>query len=189
MRNNVSFIFIVLIKWCKVTIPSELPWFLLQLKPNAYSVAVTNLRRQGIDVFLPRLERPQKKGKAAANPYTPLFPGYAFARLDIFSKMLRTVNSTLGVSRVVRFGGSFPRPIPDNLITGLQQRCDADGILRRADRLRPDDKVGVISGPFADFVGIVETIRPDERVTVLLNMMGRSVNVVLHEEHLSQIQK
>lgn len=166
----------------------SLPWFLVQLKPNAHNVAMANLKRQGVTVFLPRIEAHMKRGKSASTVLTPLFPGYAFAKIDIFSIMLRAVNNTLGVSRVVRFGGAFPTPIPEELIQGIEQRCDADGILRRGDRLQPNDKVSVLSGPFAEFVGTVESIRPDDRITVLFSMMGRSVNVVVEGTSLVRMR-
>lgn len=166
----------------------SLPWFLIQLKPNAHNLALANLKRQEISVFIPRIESRLKKGKSGSTVLVPLFPGYAFARIDIFSVMLRAVNNTLGVSRVVRFGGAFPTPLPDELIHGIEQRCDTDGVLRRAYRLQPNDKVSVLSGPFAEFIGTVEHIRADERVTVLFSMMGRSVNVVVEEASLIRVR-
>ncbi|MFN6006737.1 MAG: transcription termination/antitermination protein NusG [Paracoccaceae bacterium] len=167
----------------------SLPWFLIQLKPNAHNVALANLKRQRITVFLPRLELPRKKGKSLSTALAPLFPGYAFAKIDIFSAMLRSVNNTLGVTRVVRFGDAFPTPVPDDLIRAIEQRCDSEGVLRRADRLRPSDRVSVLSGPFAHFVGTVENIGPDERVTVLFSMMGRSVNVVVDSRSLVRMRR
>ena len=166
----------------------SLPWFLIQIKPNAHNLALTNLKRQGVTVFLPRMESRLKIGKSPRTVLSPLFPGYAFARIDIFSVMLRAVNNTLGVSRVVRFGGAFPVPIPDELIHGLERRCDTDGVLRRADGLQPNDKVSVLSGPFAEFVGTVENIRADARITVLFSMMGRSVNVIVEEAGLIRMR-
>ena len=167
----------------------RLPWFLIQLKPNAHNVALANLKRQRITVFLPRLETRTKKGKSVSTALAPLFPGYAFARIDIFSAMLRSVNNTLGVSRVVRFGDAFPTPVPDALILAIEQRCDSEGVLRLADRLKPNDRVSMLLGPFADFVGTVENIRPDERVTVLFSMMGRSVNVVVDGASLVGVRR
>ena len=165
---------------------NSLPWFLIQLKPNAHKVATMNLKRQGIAVFLPLVECRSRGGKAAST--VPLFPGYAFAGIDIFSVVLRAVNNTIGVNRVVRFGENFPKPVPDELIRCLEQRCDTDGVLRRADTLMPNDKVNVLSGPFAEFVGTVEKIRPDDRITVLFSMMGRSVNVVFDRASLIQLR-
>lgn len=164
----------------------KLPWYILQLKPNAHRIAQKNLERQGIEVFLPRLENPKSKG--LLERALPLFPGYAFARLNVASSMLRAVNSTLGVNRVVQFGNSYPVAVSDELVACLASRCNEDGVLMTANNLQINDKVAVLRGPFASFVGRIEEIRPSQRIILLIGMMGREVPVVFDGSDVTRLR-
>ena len=58
-------------------------------------------------------------------------------------------------------------------------RCDAQGKLIPPKLLNPGDQVAMTQGPFADFVAEVEKIEPDQRVWVLLDIMGGKTRVAV----------
>ena len=90
----------------------------------------------------------------------------------------RAVNSTHGITRLVSFGNE-PAAVPRDLIAELMQRCKANGTLLPLKTLKPGDRVTVIKGPFTDFVAEVEHMAPDQRVWVLLDLMGRETRVAM----------
>jgi hypothetical protein len=53
-------------------------------------------------------------------------------------------------------------------------RCDREGKLLAPRLLKQGDTITIIKGPFTDFVATSESIAPDRRVYVLMELMGRS---------------
>jgi len=158
-------------------------WFLAQLKPNSVHIAERNLKRQGFRTFL-RLEdgTKQVRGKFV-NALLPLFPGYIFVAFDVTMGHWRAINSTYGLTRLVSFGKD-PAPVPLDIVSQLMLRCDASGKLLPPRLLNPGDQVRLSTGPFADFVATVESIAPDRRVFVLMEIMGGETRVAVPVDQL-----
>jgi transcriptional antiterminator RfaH len=99
----------------------------------------------------------------------------------------RTINSTIGVSRLVSFEGK-PKPLPLQLMSGLMLRCDTSGTLLPSKSLSEGDSVEMLTGPFANFIATVDTIDPEQRIWVLLNFMGQKTRMQVTADQL-QIAK
>lgn len=112
----------------------------------------------------------QRNGKFVT-AMRPLFPGYIFVAFDVTRGFWRTINSTYGITRLVSLGKE-PTAVPLDLVSQLMLRCDAKGKLLPPKLLKPGDQVMLTKGPFANFVAEVETIAPDRRVWVLMEIMG-----------------
>lgn len=158
-------------------------WYLAQLKPNCQRIALRNLARQGFPTFLPLHEETVRRGGSFVTRSRPLFPGYVFVAFDMDAGGWSAINGTQGITRLVSFGAR-PAPVPDGLMRSLLDRCDASGLLRAAAEVRPGDAVKVTNGAFADFVGTVECIDADQRVWVLLDLMGRTTRVSLSPDSM-----
>jgi len=115
-------------------------WYLVQFKPNLHIIALRNLKRQGFETFLPLLSVTSRVGARFMSKSRPLFPGYLFVVLDAGQGAWRKINSTYGVARIVSFAGQ-PSPVPNDLVAGLQARCDEAGVLTAASDLAPQDHV------------------------------------------------
>lgn len=148
------------------------PWYLLQIKHNGYGRAELNLARQGVGTFYPKQQIASKKDGIRL---APLFSGYLFASFDMRRISFSTVNSTLGVNRLVTLGYSLERGLPAALVDGLVARCDENGLLRPPRALRKGEAIRILTGPFADYIATVETLTTSERVRVLFELMGRTV--------------
>lgn len=155
-------------------------WYLAQCKPNCGKIAERNLKRQGIRTFLPLSQQTRRSGTKFVSELRPLFPGYVFVGVYPGGQHWRAINSTYGVSRLVAFS-EHPARVPSGFVADLMRRCDAEGRLLPPPQLAPGDRVRVISGSFANFLAKVETITPDQRIWVLLDLMGRSLRVELPE--------
>lgn len=170
------------------TQPHSAHWFLAQLKPNSASIAARNLARQGIETFLPLEEETRQKNGRFTTALRPLFPGYIFVSLDAQRGLWRSVNSTHGVTRLVSFGAA-PAPVPSDLVAVLRARCDGAGKLLPPATFNPGDKVVVNTGPFAKFVAEVESIAPDQRAWVLIELMGRQTRVSASVDQLRAVDE
>ena len=161
-------------------------WFLAQMKPNCATIAKTNLQRQGFKTFLPLEERTRQRYGKFVSATSPLFPGYIFVAFDVASGLWRMVNSTSGITRLVSFGKE-PTVVPLDLVSQLMLRCNAQGKLLPPKLLKPGDQVTLTKGPFASFVAEVDKIAPDQRVWVLMEIMGSQTRVAVKADQLRAV--
>jgi transcriptional antiterminator RfaH len=161
-------------------------WFLAQFKPNSHNIAARNLTRQGFRTFLPLQEETRRSRGRFTTQLRPLFPGYLFVALHIAAGHWRAVNATHGITRLVSLGKE-PTPVPQDLVTELMQRHDAAGRLIAERQLQPGDPVIVTKGPFASFAATIESIAPDRRVYVLMDLMGAKTKVQVRAEALAAV--
>ena len=155
-------------------------WYVVQTRAHAESKACHHLERQGFPTFLPRyLKRRRHAGRVEIVP-APLFPRYLFVLVDIATQQWRSINSTIGVSRLV-CNGDEPAPVPSQVVLELQARRDDKGLIPLVEgpRFNRGDKVRVLDGVFGTCVGLFEGITDKERVSILLELLGRKVRVVL----------
>lgn len=158
-----------------------LRWYLVRTKRAREATAQAQLERQGYQTYLPRFVQSVKRAGRWRERIAALFPGYLFVRVDEGQQALGPVRSTVGVANVVRFGAKYAT-VPDTLVAGLIARADAETGLHRlqAPSLPPAGaRVTVSSGPFDGLEGIYERECGEDRVLVLLNLLGRSTRVQL----------
>ena len=161
-----------------------LNWYLVQLKPNGHRLAKVNLERQGFKTFLPLQNVTTRSAHKFVDRHVPLFPGNMFVELDTAQNAWRKVNSTLGVARIVSLGGT-PTPVPSAIINEFISRCDDEGILRPTLGLEVGQDVQVLRGPFANFVAKVEEISPDQRVWILIDLLGQSSRISVTKDAIA----
>jgi transcriptional antiterminator RfaH len=132
-----------------------------------------NLTRQGIDSFMPMREATRRRAGRLETRAVPLFPGYLFVELRPDLPNWRAVNSTYGVSKLVGIRGGTPTPLPSALMAALKDRT-RNGIWScTVGEFRADQDVRLIHGPFAGALARIESIPDNERIFVLLDIMGR----------------
>lgn len=151
-------------------------WFILQFKPNAHLMAKRNLNRQGFKTFLPIHSTTSRKKTQFTNTSRPLFPGYMFVEFDRANTKWHKINSTYGVSRLVTFNSTL-KSIPNIVINSLKKRCDPSGKLLPVKKLKTGDQVTILKGPFANFIATVETHETDQRIWILMDLMGGNARV------------
>lgn len=162
-----------------ITAPGPL-WYAVHTRPHEEQKALVNLRRQGYEVYLPLIAKKVRHARRTQHVFRPFFPRYLFVSLDLQSQGCRSIRSTLGVSDLVCFGEG-PTPLPPGVVESLKAQQDADGCISFTlqNTLKPGDRVVVLDGPFSHLVGICERMTDNERVAILLDLLGRKVRVQL----------
>ena len=151
-------------------------WYAVQTQPNRENLAVSNLERQGFDVWLPRIERIIRHARQIRRVKRPLFPGYLFINLDLETARWRAINGTVGVSHIVSFG-QVPSVADSAFMTALKATENADGLVEADNEdLKLGQDVVILSGPMAGKIGKLLRLDPGKRVTVLLQMLGHFVH-------------
>lgn len=159
-------------------------WFVAQLKPNGLTLACRNLGRQGFAAFVPkRLET-----VAGKSTRRPLFPGYLFVQFDPARHGWQAVNSTRGITRLLLNDPRAPSPLPAQFMAGMLARCDRDGLLLPPENIEAGDRIRVISGPFADLVTTVDSLDNDQRLRVLIDLMGQKVRTVIPPDSVEKLE-
>lgn len=154
-------------------------WYLVHTKPLGEAKAQSNLERQGYEVYFPRLLQAVRCKQRWREQIGPLFPRYLFLNLDEGRQCLKPAHSTTGVAAIVRFGSCYAI-IPDNIIAELQMRADSISGLHRlagCPSLMPGTSVRVVEGPFEGLGGIFECKKGNDRVLVLLELLGHEARV------------
>lgn len=160
-------------------------WYLVYSKPRAEGQAVVQLERQGFRCYLPRLKVTRKVRGRLVGQIEPMFPRYLFISLDTSTDNWAPIRSTIGVSRLVRFGVE-PAIVPDSLIQLLMDREDGQGLLTPPRRnFEPGDRVRIFEGPFKDYEAIFVAKNSTERVIVLLQILGKDSRVAIDPAHLA----
>ena len=161
-------------------------WHLLLCKPNQNHVAFRHLQRQGVDLFMPRHMAERRWRGRIIPEVRPVFAGYVFFSTDPSQPNWHKIRTAPGVAQLIGFGSNGPAVVPSEIVAGLMQRCDAEGLLQHDQDLSPGDKVGITKGPFRDFVTTIEQVDPECRIHVLLDLLGRRTKVVLHPSQVAR---
>jgi transcriptional antiterminator RfaH len=158
-------------------------WFILQFKANSHRQAVKNLTRQGFETFLPLYNSTSRKASRFISSSRPLFPGYMFITFDRTKSEWHKINNTFGVSRLITFNSTI-QSIPSTFIDNLMTRCNFSGELLPLENLKQGDQVKVLKGPFANFIALVEKHETDQRIWILIDLMGRKTKIQTQTEDL-----
>lgn len=159
-------------------------WYLVRSKRARENTAKSQLERQGYEVYLPRFVQTIKQRGRWRERIAALFPSYLFVRVDEEHQALAPIRSTVGIANVVRFGPRLAT-VSDELVRSLKDSADVETGLHR---LKPPalpatgSRVTVSAGPFDGLEGIYERECGEDRVMVLLNLLGRQTRVQLPAE-------
>lgn len=155
-------------------------WFAVHTHPHNERRAESNLVRQDFEVWLPLYRKKRRHAGRTETVLRPLFSRYLFVAIDLEAQRWRAILSTYGVAGLVG-SSEGPQPLADTVIEALRARADDDGqfSLSRAAPIKPGSPVRVLAGPLSDIEGVLTTASDADRVVVLLEMLGRGVQVTL----------
>lgn len=153
-------------------------WYAAHTQPKGETLAADNLRRQGFDAYLPRYLRRRRHARRVDWAAVPLFPRYLFVRMDIEQVRWRAIHSTFGVQHLVCHGET-PAALPAGIVEDIQAREDIGGLVavKVAPPFAKGEAVQVTEGAFAEQVGLFDGMTDDERVSILLTLLGREIKV------------
>lgn len=116
------------------------------------------------------------------------YPGYVLVHMELTDDTWHLVKD---IPKVTGFVGSKTEPVAipeeeaEKIIAQMQE-----GALKPKPKIKfePGDKVQVTEGPFTNFTGVVDEVRPDRgRVRVMISVFGRPTPVELEFTQLEKI--
>ncbi len=168
-----------------MTIMSEQrSWYLIQTKPRMEKSAEENLNRQGYETYLPMVKSQRRRNSRYINVIEAFFPRYLFIYMNTQTDNWAPIRSTLGVSHLIQFGGILAIA-PDQLIKILKTNENELGLQETVKKeMNAGDKINIIDGPFAGQHGIYQQKKGVDRVSVLLDVIGKNTCVTLSMHEL-----
>lgn len=159
-------------------------WYLVVTKPQSEFKAQENLLRQGYETYFPLVQTARQRNGKNVKRTEAFFPRYLFIHLDKETDNWAPIRSTIGVAGMVRFGG-MPAQVPNTLIDNLKNNEDDFGLqLTQKKELKQGDKVEIVDGPFEGYKAIYQKMKSTERVSVLLDIVGKNTQVTLSVHEL-----
>lgn len=154
-------------------------WYALMSKPLKDAYAEEQLNNQGYMTYRPLATRERRRRGKVIQVTESLFPRYLFINLDTVNDNWGPIQSTYGVSGMVRFG-DFPLHVPDKLIEQLkQQESQFQGNAIDLDRFQQGDVVTIGSGSFEGLNAVFERYNGEERVILLMNILNAQTKVAV----------
>jgi transcription termination/antitermination protein NusG len=141
------------------------------------------------EVHIPMEDVVEFKGGKKVTVPKKVFPGYILVRMGLDDDSWYAVRNTPGVTGFVAGNAQKPTPLSRREVErflGVQEEEE-----KGKPRFKPEWDVGeqvrVVTGPFADFNGVIEELNVDQqKVVVLVNIFGRDTPVELGFEDIQK---
>ena len=149
-----------------------------------HRVETYGLENMIVDVKIPTEEVTElKEGGKRETKESKVFPGYVLVRMEVDDNSWAVVRNTPGVTGFVGLDGK-PAPLSreefNKIMRRSTPRADAPVQHRTATNLEAGQSVRVVSGPLADFDGLISEVMPEAgKVKVMLMIFGRETPVEL----------
>jgi len=154
-------------------------WYLIKTKPKQEKKAKQNLENQGYVAFCPIAKINDR--------LVVLFPSYLFVQLNDKTQNFSPIYSTKGVSYIVKFGLNFAK-VPSSVIKFIKanQHITTEKLIN-LNNFKPGDKVKISDGAFKNYMAIFKCYKSDERVILLMNLLGNEQSLSFKKESVIAI--
>ena len=170
-------------------------WYIVHTYSGHENKVKVNLEKRieymnmGDKIF--RVEVPQKtvtkvKDGKKQDRDEKIFPGYVLVEMIMDDDSWYVVRHTQGVTKFV---GSAKKPIPakDSEIKKIIHRTQGQTVKIELD-VKVGDKVRIISGPFAEFIGDITEVYPDKsKIRANVSIFGRETPVELEYKQIQKV--
>ncbi len=160
-------------------------WVLVYTKAKEEAKAYKNIRQQGFETFLPLISSSSKQSNDSLKP---LFPRYLFVKIDLTLNNWNLINSSYGVSKIVKFSDVFTS-VPHSIIQLIKNKLDSKGVFKQeisTMEFQKGDKVLIKEGAFSGLEAIFIEKKANDRVRLLLNLLNTQVNTEMPNSSVGQ---
>lgn len=137
-----------------------------------------------------RVEVPQKtitkvKDGRKQDKEEKIFPGYVLVEMIMDDDSWYVVRHTASVTKFV--GAKRPIPAKDAEIKKILHRSQSQTTKIELD-VKVGDKIRIVSGPFADFIGDITEVYPDKsKLRAMVSIFGRETPVELEYKQIQKV--
>jgi len=160
-------------------------WYAIRTRSRHEKIVAEQLQTQSIESFLPLVKRTRVWSDRKKEVEMPLFSGYSFARLVLYSPDRLRVLQTHGVAGFVGVRG-VGIPVPEGQIENLRTLL-ANGIpMKDRPFLQVGQRVRIRGGVLDGIEGILAT-QNDRNLVISVGPIHRSLSVCIDGYHFEPI--
>lgn len=174
----------------------NLKWYVVNtysgLENRAKKALEERIRQYSLDekfgeILVPTETVEEIKGGVRKAQSRKCFPGYMLVQMELSDEASHLVRNT---PKITGFVGNAKKPPSLSDAEVERMRTMAHGVqkVRAKVEFNEGDQVKVIEGPFANFNGNVEEVKPDkQKVRVMVSIFGRSTPVELDYAQVERV--
>ena len=151
-------------------------WYAVRLRSRHEKVAAEQLRKLGIETYLPLVTQIHQWSDRKKRVEVPLFSGYAFVKFEPGSEVRLRVLKTHGVVGFV--GPQWEQtPVPELQIRHIQGILESGTQVEEHPYLKAGQRVRIRGGALAGVEGILSSLNPDRSLVITVEPIGRSISI------------
>lgn len=128
-----------------------------------------------------------KDGGRRVDSEKKVLPGYVLIRMELDDRSWSIIRNTPGVTGFVG-SESKPEPLTREEYNKIMKRTNREAPKKTSTNLEVGQSVKVVSGPLADFDGVVSEVAPEAgKIKVLVSIFGRETSVELSFDQVAKI--
>ncbi len=162
-------------------------WYALSVRSRHEFVAAEQLKKRGVEAFLPSITK-MRRWSDRSKPVTfPLFPGYLFVRIVPSAETFLGVMKTHGSVNLVSLEPGRPTPIDGDEIAAMKLMLSHSEDIDIYPHLWEGARVSVRRGPMQGAMGILVKKEDKDMFLVNVHILGRSIGMKIDAESLEVI--
>ena len=165
----------------------DMKWYVVHTysgyENRAKQLLQERIRNAGVEdrfgeILIPKESVVEVKGGAKRTSSRKFFPGYMMVQMELDEETWHIVKGTQKITGFVG-GTTHPTPIPDAEVERIAQQMEEGTERPKATQTFEEGvHVRVTEGPFVNFSGVVEEVRPEkQKLRVLVSIFGRATPV------------
>jgi transcriptional antiterminator NusG len=173
-----------------VEVNPDMKWYVVHTysgyENRAQLGLMERVKREGLEhmfgeILVPTESVVEMKGGSKRTTSRKFFPGYIIVQMEMTDETWHLVKDTDKITGFVGGTRRRPSPVPEREVLRITQQME-EGTTKPKPKqdFQEGETVRVTDGPFMNFTGTVEEVRPDkQKLRVLVSIFGRATPVEL----------
>ncbi len=162
-------------------------WYALFVRSRHEFVTTEQLKKRGIETFLPTVTRTRRWSDRAKQVTFPLFPGYLFVHVRPSAETFLNVIKAYGSVGLICQESGHPTPVDPDEMHALQRILSRGNDIDMYPHLCEGARVTIKCGPLQGAVGVLARKGDRDLFLVNVEILGRSVGMRIDAEELGLI--
>ena len=160
-------------------------WIAVYTKPRHEKFVEKELKKKGIDVYLPMLKERRKWSDRKKWVSFPLFRSYIFVKIEIKNALI--ILQTIGVVKLVKFNKKVA-VVPEQSIHNIRLMIEGGYNPEPTDYFIKGNPIEVKDGPLKGIVGEVINVDKKDRLVIRVDAIQHSISIKINRSYLSKLK-
>jgi transcription antitermination factor NusG len=166
---------------------SKANWYALYVKSRHEFVVFGELRRKGIETYLPSVAKLSQWKDRKKLVEVPLFPGYLFVHITPDQEEFSRVIKTRGTVTFISLDPGHPTPLSNEEVSSLKILLESGEEVDIYPQLKEGTPVRMKRGVLKGAEGILAKKHNQSIFIISIELLGRSVGVKIHADDIEAI--